>query len=171
MAASDIQTNLQQIALAAEERTGEHEQFRDFLLTQDAGAIDQLVFNLNETVSAQVDCTQCGNCCRSFMINVSKEEAGALADHFKLTGEAFKTTYLEESLQGNLIMKSIPCSFLSGNVCTVYPLRFSGCREFPHLDRPGFTGRLFGTLQYYATCPIIFNVVEQLKTATGFNND
>jgi len=171
MAITDITTNLEAIAAMAETRVTEHERFRSFLQGKDAGSVDEMVSRLNETVSAQVDCTQCGNCCRSFMINVSKEEAGALADHFKLTGDAFKENYLEESLQGNLIMKSIPCSFLSGNVCTVYPLRFSGCREFPHLDRPGFTGRLFGTLQYYATCPIIFNVVEQLKTATGFNND
>ena len=165
-----LKTDLKAIAGAAEQRVPENEAFRDFLLAQEAEQIDELVFRLNEQVSAAIDCTQCGNCCRSFMINVSKEEAAALADHFRLTGNDFKETFLEESLQGNLVMKSIPCSFLSGNVCTVYPLRFSGCREFPHLDRPGFTNRLFGTLQYYGTCPIIFNVVEQLKSATGFND-
>jgi Fe-S-cluster containining protein len=102
------------------------------------------------------------------MINVSQPEAEQLATHLQIDTKQLKDKYLEESLQGNLIMKSIPCSFLKGNKCTIYNYRFSGCREFPHLDRPHFTDRLFGTLTFYATCPIIFNVVEELKTQVGF---
>jgi hypothetical protein len=50
----------------------------------------------------------------------------------------------------------------------VYEHRFSECREFPRLDRKNFKDRLFGTLIHYAMCPIIFNVVEELKIKTGF---
>jgi hypothetical protein len=67
-----------------------------------------------------------------------------------------------------MIMNSIPCGFLSENKCTVYEKRFDECREFPHLHKDNFKGRLFGTLIHYAMCPIIFNVVEELKKATGF---
>lgn len=163
-----LQTNLDDIAAAAAIKTGENELFRDYLYTFDSDAIDAQVHALNEKVAAGIDCTSCGNCCRSFMINVSAEEAKAVSDHLALPVPVFKEKYIEESTGGRMIIKSIPCLFLTGNKCSIYEHRFSGCREFPYLDQPGFTGRLFGVLMYYATCPIIFNVVEQLKQQTAF---
>ncbi len=65
-------------------------------------------------------------------------------------------------------MNAIPCHFLNGKACTVYEIRPDECRNFPQLDRVGFTTRMFGTFSHYGMCPIIFNVVEQLKTAIHF---
>jgi uncharacterized protein len=168
VAATGLQDDLAILAQHAEKKVTENESFRHFLGNKNPAEIDALVFNLNDKVSAAIDCTQCGNCCKSFMINVSEKEASDVATHLKIPLSSFKENFLEESQQGKLIMKSIPCSFLKDNKCTVYENRFSGCREFPHLDRPNFTDRLFGIFMYYGTCPIIFNVVEQLKIATNF---
>lgn len=164
-----INTNLEQISALAEANHSGNEAFRDYLKLQDAGTVDTMVFQLNAEVSAAIDCTQCGNCCRSLMINVSTDEAERLSAHLQMDMPAFKTKYIEESEGGKMLMNRIPCAFLENNKCNVYEHRFSGCREFPHLDRPGFTGRLFGTMMYYGTCPIIFNVVEMLKEETGFH--
>ena len=163
-----LETNLTEIATIATDKQTENENFRAFLTRKNSQKIDELVFEINNQVTPKIDCTQCGNCCKSFMINVSLPEAEQLATHLQIDTKQLKEKYLEESLQGNLIMKSIPCSFLKENKCTIYNYRFSGCREFPHLDRPNFTDRLFGTLTFYATCPIIFNVVEELKIQVGF---
>lgn len=165
-----IHIDLQQIQNLADNNQEQNEQFRLFLKQQDADSIDQVVMQLNEEVSAAIDCTQCGNCCRSLMINVSTEEADNLSARLDMSLTAFKSAYIEESESGRMLMNRIPCAFLHDNKCTVYEDRFSGCREFPHLDRPGFTGRLFGTMMYYGTCPIIFHVVEKLKMATGFHH-
>lgn len=164
----NILTDLEIIARLADERTAEHEAFRAFLKEKDDDATDEMVFRLNEFVSAKIDCTACGNCCRSFMINVSEDEAADLSHHLQLSTAAFKEKYVESADSGRMIMNTIPCAFLEENKCTVYEHRFSGCREFPHLDRPNFAGRLFGILMYYGTCPIIFNVVELLKDESGF---
>ena len=67
-----------------------------------------------------------------------------------------------------MIINTIPCHFLKGTSCSIYEHRFTECREFPHLNKPHFRGRLFGTMQYYEICPIIFNVVEQLKEALDY---
>ncbi|MBV9989122.1 MAG: hypothetical protein JO301_15695, partial [Chitinophagaceae bacterium] len=48
---------------------------------------------------------------------------------------------------------------------------FAGCREFPALHVPGFRNRLFTTFMHYERCPIIFNVMEQLKDVIGFDRD
>lgn len=163
-----LETNLQTIRQLATEKENEHDLFRSFLNNQNSGQIDELVFRLNNTITPLVDCTKCGQCCKTLMINVTQDEAENLAANLEVQLSELKEKYIEESLQGALIMKSIPCPFLGGTSCTIYENRFTECREFPHLHKPGFTNRLFGTLIHYSICPIIFNVVENLKHDTGF---
>lgn len=155
----------------AAERENENDAFRFYLKQQDNTVIDAIVHRLNEKIEPKIDCTGCGNCCKSLMINVTKEEAEALASRLQISVEDIKEKYLEESEGGKMVISSIPCHFLSGTRCSIYEYRFEGCREFPHLDRDNFTARLFGTLMYYSTCPIIFNVIESLKEELGFKAD
>jgi uncharacterized protein len=164
----DLVLHLETIQQLAAERENENDAFRSFLKQQDGAMIDKKVFRLNESVSAGVDCTTCGNCCKSLMINVTEKEAQNLSAPLQLTLEEIKEKYLEVSPGGKMVISRIPCHFLSGTKCSIYQHRFEGCREFPHLDRPNFTSRLFGTLMYYGTCPIIFNVIESLKEELDF---
>jgi uncharacterized protein len=164
----NINTQLIDIKNIAEEKLVENDEFILHLKKMDGKIVDENVQALDAAIAPQIDCTTCGNCCKSFMINVSEEEAINVADELQLSLPTFKTNYLEESQQGRLIMKSIPCSFLAENKCTIYDKRFSGCREFPHLHQPNFNQRLFSIFMYYPTCPIIFNVIENLKTTTNF---
>ena len=161
-------TDLPRIRQLAGERDSENEDFRVFLRNSDPDAMDTLVQHLNDEISPRIDCTQCGNCCRSLMIQVSPEEAERVAAVKGITAGQFRQQYLEESSGGQLILNNIPCHFLEGNRCGIYENRFAGCREFPPLHLPGFTRRLFALLFHYGSCPIIFNVMESLKTATGF---
>jgi Fe-S-cluster containining protein len=144
---------------------GEENDHFPFYLKQHHGeAIDSLVHSLNEEVSKAIDCTQCGNCCRSLMINVEPGEPEILSASLNISLQSLKDKYIEESQQGRMIINTIPCHFLEENKCTVYDHRFKECREFPHLHKPGFVKRLPGTLMHYGRCPIIFNVIESLKT-------
>jgi len=80
------------------------------------------------------------------MINVTNEETEIVASHLAMTTNDFSNKYIEESLGGQKIINTIPCHFLSNNKCTIYENRFNECREFPHLHKPNFCDRLFGTL-------------------------
>jgi uncharacterized protein len=158
-----IQTNLVDIAILAEEREDENDRFRDFLQRQDASRIDSLVHALNESIAPQIDCTQCGNCCKTLMVSITPEERPFFAAHFNLPPAEAAAQYLTESMEGNTIMCQQPCVFLQDNRCTVYSQRFTDCRNFPHLHQPGFVRRMFSMVMHYGTCPIIFNVMEALK--------
>ena len=163
-------TDLKKIKRIAAEKETENDRFRIFLKQLDGEQIDTIVHKLNAGISAQIDCTQCGNCCKSLMINVTGEDVKALATHLQISQADVKEKYIEESGQGEMIINTIPCHFLRGTTCSIYEHRFTDCREFPHLHKPHFTGRLFGTLMNYAMCPIIFNVVEKLKEKLDFNS-
>lgn len=161
-------TDLDDIKVLGDKRQEENDDFAAFVKGNPDDDLDELVHRINDAVSAQIDCTACGNCCQSLMINVTTEESEKLADFLQLSVEATKAKYIEESLQGRMIINTIPCHFLTDKRCTIYPERFTECRDFPHLHKPGFSKRLFNTLSYYGMCPIIFNVVEAVKISTGF---
>ena len=118
---------------------------------------------LNEEIAPKISCTNCGNCCKSLMVNISETEADRLSDHLHITRSHFDKQYVEKGSNGMMILNAIPCAFLKENKCTVYEYRFEGCREFPAMHVPGFSKRLFTTLMHYGRCPIIFNIVEAMK--------
>lgn len=105
------------------------------------------------------------------MVLINDAEADRLSEHLGKTRETFDNDYLEKGSNGLMIMNRMPCPFLANNACTVYEHRFEGCKEFPALHLPNFTKRLFTTFMHYERCPIIFNVVEQLKEEMLFERD
>lgn len=171
LAAVKLETDLMQIAKAELEKNEENLRFKDMLRGSDAASIDAEVQALNNGVTPQIDCTTCGNCCKTLMINVTQPEVEKLSVHLQMQEETLKEKYIETSLTGDrMIVNAIPCHFLTGTKCGIYEYRFAGCREFPGMHLPGFTNRLFTTFMHYGRCPIIYNVVEQLKIKTGFIN-
>lgn len=163
-----IVTNRDLIREQAVLKEDENDAFRMYLKGLDTDELDEKVHILNNEITPLIDCRTCGGCCRQLMINVTPEENIQVAEALNISPDIFKQQFLEESMQGKLIINTIPCHFLADSKCTIYEARFNECRQFPHLHENNFKGRLFGTLIHYAMCPIIFNVIEALKYEVGF---
>lgn len=163
-----MEHNLALISSTLIAQQAENEAFRDFIEYVDEKELDSLVMRLNNRVQAKIDCTKCGNCCKTIMINFEEKETEQVAGMLNITKEEFINKYVERGLGNNLIMKSMPCSFLENNMCTVYAQRFEGCRDFPYLHIPGFKKRLAQFYLHIEVCPIAFNVLQLLKSETGF---
>ena len=146
----------------------ENDRFRLFVQERNNELIDQLVSQLNEKIASRISCTDCGNCCKSLMIVISDAEADTLSEHLQQSRALFDAQYLEKGSDGLMIMSRMPCHFLRDNKCTVYEHRFEGCKEFPALHLPNFKRRMFTIFMHYERCPIIFNVVEELKNQMSF---
>jgi len=166
----DLYTNLAEIEALAIQKQPENDEFRIFLQSHNEQEIDVAVGELNSRIAPKIDCTSCGNCCKSLMVNINENEADNLSGHLKITREKFDSNYLEKGSNGMMLLNAIPCHFLADNKCSVYEYRFEGCKEFPALHLPGFKKRAFTTFMHYDRCPIIFNVVEQLKEVLQFHN-
>jgi hypothetical protein len=134
----------------------------------DSQELDKAVFDLSETISPKINCTDCGNCCKSLMVNIDEEEATNLAQHLGKSRDDFDEAYISKGESGRMVINSIPCHFLVEKSCSVYEHRFAGCREFPAFHVPDFNKRLFTTYMHYDRCPIIFNVMENLKLNLQF---
>jgi Fe-S-cluster containining protein len=149
----------------------ENLKFQAFLRNLDSLALDKAVFDLSESISPKIECTHCGNCCKSLMVNIDEAEANNLSAHLGQTRAQFDESYLSKGESGRMVVNAIPCHFLVGNSCSVYEHRFAGCKEFPAFHVPEFNKRLFTTYMHYDRCPIIFNVMETLKKDLEWQSD
>lgn len=159
-----IETNLRKIEELAQKREDENWKFRSFLKASSIPSeeLDAIVRDLYTEVAAAIDCRACANCCRVIAPKPTPEEIERLAAVLQMTLTQFKAQYVDqEGKDAGTLLR--PCPLLNGNECSVYAYRPQECAAYPYLLRENFRGRLFGVLDNYAICPIVFNVYEQLK--------
>jgi hypothetical protein len=165
--------DLVQIRTQAKAKEDENWKFRRFLKTQcdlELEEIDQHVFEATRRVWAGIDCTKCANCCREVKPEFSEEEVDRLARRLAITLKQFIDAYLDRSEPGETTWttRTTPCPFLKDNLCSVYEDRPSGCSGFPYLYKPDFVFRTIAMLERTSTCPIVYEVIEELKKSLGF---
>lgn len=146
----------------------ENELFRKFLLKQfGANQTDTLFKQSYAATSPLIDCTLCAACCSGLQPEISSEEYSRLSsqanqDHFIHAAgstDGIERYYIKD-----------PCCFLRSNRCSIYEERPEACKGYPHLDQPGIRYRLRTVFEQTGTCPIVFHVIEQLKSQTGFHH-
>jgi len=170
----EIVTALEYIKEMALEREEENWEFRAFLkqLVMAPNEIDAIVHKIADEVTSQIDCTQCANCCKQIRPVLDMEDVSKFALGLKNEVSEFQERYLSQDTENSsqYIFKELPCPFLNNNKCSNYDCRPKDCRSYPHLHKKGFVYRLWGVIENYAVCPIVFNVYEQLKTELWDNN-
>ena len=171
------QYNYHEIEKLANEKEQENIAFRIFLKSYDGlsdAELDKLVFKITDKVSADIDCTSCGQCCRQLQPLLTPQDEQRLAARLAMTTEQLEQKYLEyEDSEGEAgwQIKKVPCPFLKSNKCSVYDDRPQNCRDYPYLHKPDFSYRTLAMLGRAFTCPIVFYVLEELKRELNFDAD
>ena len=160
-------TDLTQIKKIAAKKEDENWEYRAYLksLSMPSEEIDAIVHRILADVTAQIDCTQCGNCCMKIRPTLDEEDIRIFAGGFKNSVYDFREQYLirEDDAPSVIIFNDLPCPFLVNLRCANYPYRPKACQSYPHLHKPEFISRSISVLFNYEICPIVFNVFEQLK--------
>jgi Fe-S-cluster containining protein len=126
--------------------------------------IDAIVRRHYRIVSREIDCLECGNCCRAFRPLLTPDDVNRLIRRFEIPRADFVSQYLISYRKGaEYAFRCAPCPFLSGNSCSVYPDRPEVCRAYPTTNKPGFISRFDRTLANCSVCPIVYNVFERVK--------
>ena len=166
--------DLVQIRTLAESKEDENYEFRRFLKTRcnlEPDEIDQRVFETTKRVWDKIDCTACANCCREMKPTFREEEVERVARRLGMERQQFIETYLEhsEAHSGNPWQtRATPCPFLKDNLCSVYEDRPADCSGYPYLYQPEFVFRTLGMIERTFTCPIVYEVMEELKKSLEF---
>jgi len=125
---------------------------------------DELAEPVLNEITESIDCTQCGNCCKIQEPGVTEDEIKVLANIRKMNLSDFRNKFVAYDHEQVSFLCKQPCMFLDGTVCSIYNDRPNSCADFPGLHRPGLKWRINQMEENYGICPIVFNVVERLKT-------
>ena len=92
-----------------------------------------LAFEHDQKSSAFLECSQCGVCCRLFLINLNSEEYKSC--RYKTQFEEFGLTsdFMEAEMCGaNIITqkKDGSCFYLADGKCSIHSARPQSCRNF-----------------------------------------
>ena len=165
----NLTINLEEIKQQSEIKSEENKRFQSFIKSFPNLEIDEKVLKLNDTISKQIDCMLCANCCKTLHPAVTHEESKSLAKELKMDAAEFAASFLTaDELENINHFKQSPCIFLKEKKCSYYNVRPASCADYPHLTKPNFKYRLRSVMNNYTLCPIVFNVVEQLKTELKF---
>jgi Fe-S-cluster containining protein len=163
-----MELNLQEIERLSRLRENENLRFRSYLKSKHAPKIDRMVHELYAFYSKEIDCIRCGNCCTKLRPVMKELDIDVLTKVLNLSRENFRKKYIMIDNEGDMLFKHLPCKFLEDKKCSIYESRPHDCQSYPHLHKNEFTNRLYGVLENYAICPIVYNVIEDLKRWLGF---
>jgi Fe-S-cluster containining protein len=166
-------TDLVQIRLLGEKKREENFRFRRFMKSHDHS--DRILRRIAQAIEEQIDCTQCGNCCRVATAVVTKRDAERLARFLRISPARFLAEYTAvDPEEGRILRRSeeTGCVFLEGNTCSVYEARPDACQRFPHLVRGSgsIASRMWQFVDRASYCPIVYNSLEAFKEELGFRH-
>ncbi len=166
-------TDPDQVRRLAESKEVENLHFRRYLHAHHI-PVEPFQILAHET-ERRFDCTQCANCCRRMSVEVTPAEVEAIAMHLGVTVQEAMRKHVdpEPGNSAHKIMRTEHggCTFLIGNLCSIYEARPAACREFPHVAVGAHTlgARMESVCRHSSVCPILYNAIEAYKARIGYH--
>ena len=130
--------------------------------------VDEIASKVSAQVSSEIDCLDCGNCCRTSVTDFTKGDIKRAAKHLGMTPKGFIKDYLMQDVDGTYITMSAPCPMLNAdNTCKIYEVRPAVCESYPHTHRSNFKNRVHAHQANLTMCPITFHTVKRMEEALG----
>jgi len=163
-------TDLVQIRRLELQKRGENARFRAYMKSHRHS--DRRLRRFGEEIEAEIDCTQCANCCRVTEVGINDRDVEKLSKFIGVSEREFGQQFTAVDKAGAKILKrnESGCVFLEGNLCSVYEGRPQNCANFPHVVRGtgSIASRMWEFLDRAGYCPIIYNWMEKVKEDIGF---
>lgn len=137
----------------------------------ESAELNKLFISIMSQLNREIECTQCGNCCRHNIPVLDRKDIDRLSTCLQLSNDEITAEYLHKFTAKDLyIMNRVPCPFLKDNICSVYEERFDSCRVYPQLFSYSNVVSTGNLIRNTGICPIIFNFYEILKKKLKFRD-
>jgi Fe-S-cluster containining protein len=159
-----LHVELKDLKSAAKNVEAENKKFFAKLKRNTPRDLDDTTHRLHEEAFEEMDCLTCANCCKTTSPIFSDNDIQRIAKHLRMRPSELIEKHLHMDEDKDYVLNSAPCTFLGpDNYCSIYEVRPTACREYPHTDRKRFHQILDLTLKNTAVCPAVFRIVEELK--------
>ena len=123
-----------------------------------------LADDAHDKVFSEFDCLACANCCKTLPALISKRDIKRISKFLSLTPKSFSDQYVRMDEDGDYVIDGAPCPFLlEDNRCSIYEVRPSSCRQYPHTG----DGQFFNLLDLHRKnlkyCPALSEVIDLLS--------
>ncbi|QGY43297.1 YkgJ family cysteine cluster protein [Maribellus comscasis] len=127
--------------------------------------LDDFIHELHIDAFSEFSCLDCANCCKTIGPRLTDKDIDRLAKHLKMKPSEFLEQYVKTDEDNDFVFREHPCPFLlPDNYCMVYENRPKACREYPHTDRKHFYQILTLSFKNCETCPVVYEIFEEMKT-------
>jgi len=138
-----------------------------FLQRADKNDVLKRLPALHEEAFKKINCLNCAACCKNYSPRFKTPDIKRISKHLKMKEGTFINEYLRIDEDGDYVLKQAPCPFLADdNKCTIYDVRPSDCSRFPYTNEDVIIKRPKLTLKNSSFCPIVYDVLENLTSAT-----
>lgn len=148
----------------AEEHRKELEDFLQKVIKKKPKNLDEKVHEEHDKTFENIDCLECANCCKTTSPIFRDVDVKRISKKLKCSTRDFENNYLKRDEDGDLVLKSSPCTFLNqDNTCSIYEMRPQACSEYPHTDRKRVVQVMNLTKKNMLICPAVSRIVFQMK--------
>jgi Fe-S-cluster containining protein len=125
---------------------------------------DQVMQALHEKAFEEINCLSCANCCKTTSPIITDRDIDRIAKHLKIKPSALVGHYMRVDEDQDYVFKTAPCPFLeSDNRCSIYDVRPTACRTYPHTDRKKFQQLTELTYKNSFICPAVQRILALLE--------
>ncbi len=123
--------------------------------------LDAAFHTAHQAVFEEIDCLNCGHCCRTVGPLFLEADIDRLAKHLKMKPAEFMQDYLRRDEDGHWVLQSLPCPFLGAdNYCSVYEVRPKACRSYPHTNHRKMHQHLNLAARNAEHCPAVYRILR-----------
>jgi hypothetical protein len=113
--------SLKELEIDAVGKNKENAAFFRQLTTKDYGKLDEAFHHFHEEVFGEVNCLDCGNCCKSLGPRITDADIRRIASALKIKPSELTEKHLRLDEDNDYVFKTMPCPFLAyDNCCKIY---------------------------------------------------
>lgn len=160
----NLQTEISQLKQNAAQNKKAHLRLIQELKKLKPFDVDELFHTQHEQVFQEIDCLQCGNCCKTTPALIINEDINRISKHLKISTKEFLQKYVVKDNDGDFVFRQTPCVFLgSDNYCSIYEVRPNACSEYPHTNRKKMQQIVNLTIKNAEICPAVARILNSIE--------
>ncbi len=124
---------------------------------------DHIVHEFHAAAFEQIDCLDCGNCCRALGPQLKESDIKRAAKTIGMDLIEFVDTQLRKDEDNDWVFTTMPCPFSEeDNRCSIYENRPRACVDYPHTQERGIQKQLGRLGRNTLFCPAAYLVAEKI---------